>query len=166
MSGQPHLLAWGQAPGERALEAYLSAFILCPLPSSRNDGMITINKLLALFFPLDGLRTFFVTLRVDLHEPLREVDFKPEQGPIPELVGFYQNFGVTAESPPEALQMALQEIEMNSPSGSLNLSETEVKEVKVYQLDPTIQRKAAGWRRRTVWYRSGRAFFWKEDEFR
>ena len=103
-------------------------------------------------------RTFWVLLGVDLAEPLRFDEASDGEGQT--IVGYYQNFGVTAATAKEALDAASSAARVGPTNGTLRLEETSVREVDVKQLDDDIRRRVgSAWKKPGIWYQSGRAFF-------
>jgi hypothetical protein len=101
------------------------------------------------------LRTFWVSLHIELNSPLKlEPEGANGDGPR-EAVGFFQNFGVTAASAEDASQMAITQV---TPSGRVHWEDSTVEPIQVEQLAPEVVKRATDWDQSGVWYRSGRIF--------
>lgn len=94
-------------------------------------------------------------VRVELD---REIPPDPddEDDDDPPIVGYFQNFGVTAGSENEAWDLVAEGIS----DGEISWSESTISsKVIIQQLSPTIISKSGDWTEKGVWYKSGRAFF-------
>ena len=80
-------------------------------------------------------------------------DEKEDLGDGRFAVGFYRNFGLTASSREEVMELLRSEM----PDGILEIEE--INEVDYDQLDDTIRKHSLDPDSNKIWYRSGRAFF-------
>jgi hypothetical protein len=109
--------------------------------------------------------TYWITLCIDLAQPIsiQPADDELEEG-VSIAAGFFQSFGVTAETPEAALDLAFQEATRGNTAGILSRSETRVDPVELSTLDADIRKLSGNWKKPGIWYRSGRAFFPAEGE--
>jgi hypothetical protein len=104
-------------------------------------------------------RTFWVTLCVDLAEPLHFTN-EPVDGAAEVAVGYYQNFGVTTATATLALEAASSSALQGPTTGIVRSDTTSVREVDARRLDEVIRRRVGNaWKKPGIWYRSGRIFF-------
>ena len=102
-----------------------------------------------------SLGTYWIMARVQLD---REIPPDPddEEDDVGALVGYFQNFGVTAPSEEDACDL----VEKVVADGEIYWSESEVSpSVIIERLSPEIIARAGDWTEKGIWYKSGRAFF-------
>ena len=104
---------------------------------------------------------YWISLRVDLTEPL-PIQSDGSEGESVVVVGFFQNFGVTAASPQAALEAASREATLGRNAGLV--SEPRVTAVDPSSLETEVRQRSGDWTRAGIWYRSGRAFFPSETD--
>jgi hypothetical protein len=103
---------------------------------------------------LGALERYWVLRCVDLHSKIEgPQDAPPDlRGPV---VGYFQNFGVTAPSEAAAREIAGLQVS----DGVISWAESESKLVDGARLHPDVIERAEDWDVEGVWYKSGRAFF-------
>jgi hypothetical protein len=105
-----------------------------------------------------SLRTYWIMLCVELHAEIPSAPDDPGEDKRP-LVGYYQNFGVTTTTEPEACRLVSDQIQ----DGSIEWSESRISFDVIDRLDPEILSRANDWNSEGIWYKSGRVFFPRED---
>jgi hypothetical protein len=106
------------------------------------------------------LQAYWILVSVILFvaEPILEEDGQPaDEGPS---IGYYRNFGVTAESEAEACEIVLAAVD----DGDIDWNETEVSLVVPATLDAAVVARAGDWTDRGIWFKGGRVLFGEEGQ--
>jgi hypothetical protein len=71
------------------------------------------------------------------------------------IVGYFQNFGVSAASEEEACDLVAGQI----ADGEIEWPASKISSDVVTRLDPAIIARSGDWTQKGIWYKSGRMFF-------
>jgi hypothetical protein len=103
-----------------------------------------------------SVKTFGLSVRVDLFVPAKSVDRLGGGGGWPAvMIGYYQNFGVTAISEDQARACVARAVS----DGEVLWDDSEISEVVVSELPLAILDRARDWESPGIWYESGKSFF-------
>jgi hypothetical protein len=69
--------------------------------------------------------------------------------------GYYKSFGVTASNESEAKEIALSAIQ----DGAVDWTKSEISLVEPERLAPDILARCKDWRKKGIWYKTGRALY-------
>lgn len=105
------------------------------------------------------LETYWIMARVQLDEEIL-LDSDDEEDNVGPIVGYFQNFGVTAASEKEALGL----VEQMVSDGEIDWPDSTISTKPVLRLDRKIIDQAGDWTESGVWYKSGRVFFPADSE--
>ncbi|HEX4954530.1 MAG TPA: hypothetical protein VF017_14150 [Thermoanaerobaculia bacterium] len=95
--------------------------------------------------------TYWITLCIDLHEPISFEDGEEEAV----AVGYYRHFGVAASREGRCWEL----VEADVSDGEVFWPDCRIREVDVASLGVQVLRRAGDWSAEGIWYRSGRIFF-------
>ena len=73
--------------------------------------------------------------------------------------GYYQNYGVTADTEDGAIELIKANVLKVEESNIESIGLEGVKQVNFIDLDPNIQQRAKDPQKTDIWYRSGKLFY-------
>lgn len=99
--------------------------------------------------------TYWIMVCVNLRQEILP-DTEDEDDDDRPIVGYFQTFGVTADSEDKAGELVTEAIS----DGEIDWSESTISPgVVIHTLDPVIIARAGDWTEPGIWYKSGRGFF-------
>jgi hypothetical protein len=103
--------------------------------------------------PVPPVRDYWVSARVDLHQPILADEEDPD--PLPPMIGYYRNFGIRCA--PLSLRRIVEEAVRED--GLVRWDDTEWERVDPATLHRDIRRRIVVPEGEGIWVTTGKAFF-------
>lgn len=102
------------------------------------------------------MRQFGFSVRVDLHKPTHSADGHGEGTSWPSrMVGYYQNFCVTAQSEAEAREFVSRDV----GDGEIRWEDSTIYLDVMDRIPLSVIERSGNWAEAGIWFKSGRDYF-------